>query len=602
MIQAMLSRSLPLALFLVTVCPLYAQEKSVKPGINKPFENPDLKEFLQKFEGESREIAIHAKEIVAACKLKPGMVIADVGAGTGLFTRKFAIEVGDKGKVFAVDIAPTFLRHIEKTCEDGKIKNVETILCDQFSTKLPKNSVDVVFICDTYHHFEFPQRTLQTIHDALRPGGRMILIDFHRIKGKSREFIMGHVRAGQEVFVREVKSAGFKVIGEEKFLNENYFVRFEKAVIPADEPKVHKGIPYAEPKNERQMLDVYAPSQGKNMPVVVWIHGGGWRKGDKTDLHNKPKAFTEKGFVLVSINYRFVPNVTIKQMTGDVAKAIRWTHDHAKDYGGDPNSIIVMGHSAGAQLAALVCTDDRYLKAEGLPLSIIKGCVPVDGGTYDVVMQVKTVDEKRANSFRTTFGDEASQKESSAVTHVAKGKGIPPFLLLHIADNPETKAQAGRLAKVLKEAGISARLYSAEGKTHTTINVDLGLADDRPTQEMWEFLSMVLKANDAAEKQEIARLNRHYPHGFHFVDTLRADGKILWITKEVVEGKVKSQRREIGSLDEFKKEFRKANVDKEASIEVHVRFVRIEGATERAEAILRFLKEEGYQKAGAVSN
>ena len=95
-----------LALCLLTLVPTTAQEKSVKPGINKPFENPDLKDFLQKFEGESREIAANAKEIVAACKLKPGMVVADVGAGTGLFTRKFAAEVGEKGKVFAVDICP----------------------------------------------------------------------------------------------------------------------------------------------------------------------------------------------------------------------------------------------------------------------------------------------------------------------------------------------------------------------------------------------------------------------------------------------------------------------------------------------------------------
>jgi hypothetical protein len=109
-------------------------------------------------------------------------------------------------------------------------------------------------------------------------------------------------------------------------------------------------------------------------------------------------------------------------------------------------------------------------------------------------------------------------------------------------------------------------------------------------------------ADDAAEKKEIDRLNRYYPNGFHFVDTLRADGKILWITKEVVGGKVKAQRREIASLKDFKKEFRKANVNKEASIEVHVRFIRIEGATERAEAILQFLKAEGYKKAGAVSN
>jgi arylformamidase len=265
------------------------------------------------------------------------------------------------------------------------------------------------------------------------------------------------------------------------------------APILADEPKVQRGIPYAEPKNERQMLDVYSPTKGKNLPVVVWIHGGGWRRGDRADMQKKPQAFVDKGFVLVSISYRFVPNVTVKEIAEDVAKAIRWTHDHAKDYGGDPNTIIVMGHSAGAQLAALVCTDDKYLKAEKLPLSIIKACVPVDGDTYDVPMQIKTVEEKRAKSYRMTFGDEASQKDLSAVTHVAKGKNIPPFLILHVADHPETKAQSQRLVKVLQEAGISAKAYPAEGKNHTTINNDLGLADDRATQEMFSFLSGVLK-------------------------------------------------------------------------------------------------------------
>jgi acetyl esterase/lipase len=262
--------------------------------------------------------------------------------------------------------------------------------------------------------------------------------------------------------------------------------------ILAVEPKAQRGISYAEPKNERRMLDVYAPSKGKNVPVVVWIHGGGWRRGDKADVHNKPKAFTEKGFVLVSINYRLVPNVKVNEIAGDVAKAIRWTHDHAKDYGGDPNTLFIMGHSAGAQLAALVCTDDRYLKAEKLPLSIIKGCVPVDGDTYDVPMQIKTVEEKRAKSYRTTFGDEESQKNLSSVTHVAKGKNIPPFLILHVAGHPETTAQSNRLLNVLEDAGISAEAYPAEGKNHTTINNDLGLTGDRPTQVMWEFLRLAL--------------------------------------------------------------------------------------------------------------
>jgi acetyl esterase/lipase len=108
-------------------------------------------------------------------------------------------------------------------------------------------------------------------------------------------------------------------------------------------------------------------------------------------------------------------------------------------------------------------------------------------------MQIMTVEKKRADNYRTRFGDETMQKELSSVTHVAKGKSIPPFLILHVADHPETKAQSQRLVKVLQEAGVSAKAYPADGKNHTTINNDLGLPGDRPTQEMWAFLSGVLK-------------------------------------------------------------------------------------------------------------
>src|SRR5882724_7332783 len=147
-----------------------------------------------------------------------------------------------------------------------------------------------------------------------------------------------------------------------RILTAFLLVVFAVPVIAA-EPKIRRGLPYAEPKNERQMLDVYAPTEGKNHPVVVWVHGGGWQAGDKKDVDKKPQAFVDKGFVFVSVNYRLLKDtVTIKQMGEDVAKAIRWVHDHAKDYGGDPDTMMVMGHSAGAQLAALVCTDDRYLK------------------------------------------------------------------------------------------------------------------------------------------------------------------------------------------------------------------------------------------------
>ena len=205
-----------------------AQEKSVRPAINQPFENPDVKNFVGIFEGESREIFTKRKEIVAACKLKPEMVVADVGAGTGLFTRLFAKEVGPKGKVYAVDIAPKFIEHVEKTCKDADIKNVVGIVCTADSVKLPPKSVDLVFICDTYHHFEFPFKTMASIHEALRPGGQVVVVDFHRIPGKSREWVLNHVRAGQEVVVKEIEQSGFKKVGEEKLLSENYLIRFEK--------------------------------------------------------------------------------------------------------------------------------------------------------------------------------------------------------------------------------------------------------------------------------------------------------------------------------------------------------------------------------------
>lgn len=189
----------------------------------------------------------------------------------------------------------------------------------------------------------------------------------------------------------------------------------------AAEPKVHRDLPYVEPKNERQALDVYAPAEGKDHPVVLWIHGGGWRAGNKTAVQKKPEAFVEKGFVFVSTNYRFVPNVTVQEMTGDIAKAIRWTHDHAKEYGGDPDTIFVMGHSAGAHLAALVCTDERYLKAEGLPLSVIKGCVPVDTAAYDVTKKVRDMASARPRRVTLSpFGERRAATDSH--TPLPKGQ------------------------------------------------------------------------------------------------------------------------------------------------------------------------------------
>jgi arylformamidase len=270
----------------------------------------------------------------------------------------------------------------------------------------------------------------------------------------------------------------------------------------AQAQEIKRNISYADSANERQTLDVYSPPDAKNRPVVFWIHGGGWETGDKASVQIKPQAFMDKGFVFVSTNYRLLPDVDMATIVGDVAKSIHWVHDHIADHGGDPQRLLVMGHSAGAQLAALISIDDRYLKAEGLSLGIIKGCVPVDGDTYDVPAVIELEETRRRVhglppakfGHREKFGnDPAKHRDLSAVTHVAKDKGIPPFLLLYVADHPYTSAQAQRLGNVLKDAGVPVTLFGGKETTHNKLNADLGLADDPATKALFEFVGKALK-------------------------------------------------------------------------------------------------------------
>jgi len=273
------------------------------------------------------------------------------------------------------------------------------------------------------------------------------------------------------------------------------------AALAQTAPRVTRDISYAEPRNERQLLDVYSPPAGSDFPVVVWVHGGGWMRGSKNEVEHKPAAFVEKGFVFVPVNYRFIPQVTMEAIMRDVAKATGWVHANIARYGGDPARIFLMGHSAGAQLAALLCTDSRYIEAEGVPRSSIKGCVPVDGDTYDVPLQVATAAARRKSlnqpppkmGHTEKFGSLEQQRELSAVNHVAPNRGIPPFLILHVADHPDTTAQAHRLWAALDQAGIPATLFGAEGTDHVKLDRDLGLAGDPATRVLFEFTEGVLK-------------------------------------------------------------------------------------------------------------
>jgi arylformamidase len=272
---------------------------------------------------------------------------------------------------------------------------------------------------------------------------------------------------------------------------------------PAQTVAPTKGnVPYVENGHARHVLDIYSPPDAKGLPVVFWIHGGGWQTGDKTDVKVKPRWFMDKGFVFVSTNYRLLPDVEMGTLIRDVAKAFGWVSRHIAEYGGDPKRVLVGGHSAGAQLAAILCTDDRYLKAEGVAFDSLVGCVPVDGDTYDIPAIIETAETRRRVhhqpqakfGHREKFGnDPAKHIDFSAVTHVAKGKGIPPFLILYVASHPDTSAQAQRLAAVLKDSGIPVTPFGAKDTNHVKLNDDLGLPDDPATKTLADFVSAALK-------------------------------------------------------------------------------------------------------------
>lgn len=269
------------------------------------------------------------------------------------------------------------------------------------------------------------------------------------------------------------------------------------AMPSVDAQQLTADVPYVEAGHARQVLDIYTSDGARNQPVVFWIHGGGWQVGDKSSVQIKPKWFTDRGYVFVSTNYRLLPEVTMEELVRDIAKSLAWVHGNIAKQGGDPRRIFVMGHSAGAQLAALICTDDRYLAAEGVPMEVLRGCVPVDGDTYDVPAMILTAEMRQTLhglplptvGHRVKFGNDPRKHiELSAVTHVAADKGIPPFLILHVAGHPDVTAQALRLNAALRQANVPSRVFGARESTHNKLNDDLGLPDDPATEQLIEFL------------------------------------------------------------------------------------------------------------------
>ncbi len=213
-------------LALACLLPLGVFAQGASPDVNAPYRNPSYTEWQRRLETEGREVYERRHAIVAATGLRPGQAVADIGAGTGLFTRLFAVQVGSQGRVYAVDIAREFVRgNLRRAREEG-YQNVIGIESTQADTRLAESSVDAAFICDAYHHFEQPQAMLASIRRALRPAGALIVVDFERVPGVSPDWILKHVRGGKDEFRGEIEAAGFRFVEEVKLMSENYFLRF----------------------------------------------------------------------------------------------------------------------------------------------------------------------------------------------------------------------------------------------------------------------------------------------------------------------------------------------------------------------------------------
>lgn len=243
----------------------------------------------------------------------------------------------------------------------------------------------------------------------------------------------------------------------------------------------------------RQAIDFYRAKGAAPAPLIVFIHGGAWSLGDKRQASGrKPEHFTGEGYAFASINYRLVPQATVEQQAADVASAIDMLRFRAAEYGIDPNRIALMGHSAGAHLAALVATDPQYLKAADVPMNAVKAVVLLDGAGYDVAAHMKTGGPVVQKLYGPAFGDDPKRQSAlSPMTHTAPPNAAA-WLALYVEGRDASLGQSRALVQALEKAGAKARAVAVPDSSHGELNQELGTDGDSATAEVDAFLKAAL--------------------------------------------------------------------------------------------------------------
>lgn len=240
-----------------------------------------------------------------------------------------------------------------------------------------------------------------------------------------------------------------------------------------------------------QQVDLYRPDSprpAKGYPLVVYVHGGGWRNGSKDMVQQKPDFINTQGWAFASVGYRLLPDAPVEQQAADVAAAITRLKRDAATLGLDPDRIIVMGHSAGAHLSALVGTDPQWLGAD---MGVLAGVILLDGAGYDVAAQMQQAKLLTKRIYEPAFGTDPARQARLSPTRHAAAPNAPRWLILHVAGRDDARAQSSAMAQALQQAGAKVQLESLEGESHMTINRELGETGNRQTDLVAGFLRSV---------------------------------------------------------------------------------------------------------------
>ena len=271
---------------------------------------------------------------------------------------------------------------------------------------------------------------------------------------------------------------------------ERHSARNRRAIGRAASVQPSSSLSYG--RDERQEIDFFPPQNStNNAPLIMHIHGGGWTIGSRKAVDAKPLHFTKSGYAFASAGYRLMPSAPVEQQAMDLGSALRLLRQQADVLGINSDQIVIMGHSAGAHLAALIATDPKYA---GNAFGSLKGVILLDGAAYNIPRKLSSDDAALPSLFRRVFGDDIDrQTELSPTTHVG-GRDAPNWLVLHDAARRPSGDRSRELGNALKQHGVSVEVLAINETDHSRLNREIGMqAGTQQTQAIDAFLSQLFE-------------------------------------------------------------------------------------------------------------